>query len=77
MIYKMWDGRFFAATDATDLVTQMRNSSFTPSEHISEYMSQFQYRLDLLKGKFVRSDTPENFLNDLIGFNIIRVQTVN
>ena len=67
MYYRFVDGKTFHAEDSFDLVVQMRNDSRTVTKSIHDFMMCAIYN----KAK-IRYDNVDNFVEDLVGFNICR-----
>lgn len=64
-------GTRFAATSSADLVTQMHAGAFVKEESDTEYMRQSALRLALQIGKTVRSESVEEYVEDLLGYGIL------
>lgn len=63
--YKIGDHQVSASTPE-DLVAQMHKTSHTPEPDDQAFMIQVANRTKLQNGKDVRTDTPTNFVDDLI-----------
>jgi hypothetical protein len=64
--YKLQDGGIIIASSPADFVTKLRESSKFDSDCTdSDYMINFAYRLKIQSGAIVRTDNPENFVEDL------------
>lgn len=73
--YTLQDGGIITATCAIEFVTKLRESSRFDSEHTDqEYMYRFADRYHDQAGKIVRADSPDHFLEDLIGFGYVSVK---
>jgi uncharacterized protein YuzB (UPF0349 family) len=54
-------------SNPTELVQSLMQGSFNPPDSIDDYMRDFAERYEILDGEKIRCDTPENFVEDLIG----------
>ena len=74
-IYFLQDGGTITAACATEFVTKLREGSRFDSEHTDqEYMYRFADRYHDQTGKIIRADSPDHFLEDLIGFGYVAVK---
>jgi len=65
-IYKLSDGGCIAAAMPADFVTKLRTGSRFDSECTdAEFMINFADRYKIYNGATVRTDTAENFVEDL------------
>lgn len=65
--YKLKDGDTIVATSPTDFVTQLREGSRFDSDGTDqEYMYRFAHRCEVQTGALIRTDSPENFMQDLL-----------
>lgn len=65
--YTLRDGDRVVATSPADFVHQLHiGSRFDYEGSDADYMQRFAKRLQELEGYTVRTDTPENFLSDLL-----------
>lgn len=65
--FSLQDGGTITATCASDFVTKLRESSRFDSDCTdAEYMVNFANRFKQYSGKTVRTDSPDNFLEDLL-----------
>ena len=71
MIYLMQGGGFVIADTAEQFACRMRKSSRTSSNNVPEFMRQVSDRAWLYNNSYVRSDTVDNFLEDLIASEIV------
>jgi len=58
---------------AEDLVTQLRDSSFTKSRDEQDYMEQFAKRAKILYNVNIITATPKKWLRDCIKNELIKV----
>lgn len=65
------DGQKFLAEDELDLVSKLHRASYSPSPSDEKFMHDTAERAQFQVGRFVRSDTPENFVADLIAVGLI------
>lgn len=64
-------------TGPEDFVTQLRASSFVESKDNSDYMHGFAERAYKLHSHFLRTDTCENFVQDLQAVGYLTISEVN
>lgn len=71
--YTLKDGDTITATSAADFVTRLRESSLFDSDCTDqEYMYHFADRYLDQTGYVIRTDSPEDFLNDLIDLGYVK-----
>lgn len=64
--YRLEDGSVITALSSSDFVTKLRESSMFDSDCTdAEYMVNFASRMQVQSGAIIRTDSPENFVNDL------------
>lgn len=64
--YRLEDGSVITASSSSDFVTKLRESSMFDSECTdAEYMVNVASRMQVQSGAIIRTDNPENFVNDL------------
>mgnify|MGYP001601533001 CR=1 FL=1 len=68
MIYRFKDGKAIEAHSPEEFVRKMRNTSYSESDDEQDYMEACAERSRKL-GVDIRSDSPYNFLVDLIQTN--------
>lgn len=56
---------------ALGIVEALKNTPFTHEQTIGEYMEGFAFRQREWDGTILRTDTPENFVSDLLGYHIL------
>lgn len=72
--YKLQDGGTITATCSSDFVTQFRKGSRFDSECTdTEYMNNFAERYKQYSGKTIRTDTPDNFLEDILKYKYAEI----
>lgn len=72
--YKLQDGGTITATCPSDFVTNLRESSRFDSECTdAEYMANFAERYRQYSGHVLRTDTPDNFLEDLLKYDYAKI----
>ncbi|MCC8186492.1 MAG: hypothetical protein LIP08_02995 [Bacteroides sp.] len=72
--YTLQDGGIITASCAAEFVTNLRESSRFDNECTDQdYMSNFAERFKQYSGSEIRTDTPDNFLEDLIKFDYAKV----
>ncbi len=76
-IYRILDGKQIYASDATEFVTNIRNSSMYPCNDINAYMAEFAKRVYLLYGNSIQFNDANEFLSELIRLNIVYIVPVN
>ena len=72
MYYRFVDGKTFHAEDNFDLVVQMRNDSRTVTKSIHDFMMCASRWCSIYNKAKIRYDNVDNFVEDLVGFNICR-----
>ena len=73
--YRLKDGDRVVATSPADFIHQLRTGSRFDSEGTdAEYMQRFAKRLHELEGYLVRTDSPGDFLADLIIHGFVSVE---
>jgi len=75
--YKLLDGCTIVASSHSDFVTKLRNTSFFPRESDDAYMADFAKRAYIMFGASVRSDSANDFANDLISLGIVYISQLN
>lgn len=70
--YQMRDGKVFTASSATDLVEQMRAASYQASKDVQEFMGNVSENSYYYNHSNIRTDSPENFVEDLIAGKLVR-----
>ena len=76
-VYKLLDGVEHGAINQTDFVKQLRTTSFFPCETVEDYMMEFAKRVYVLYSSHVRTDSADNFVNDLIKLKIVYILDLN
>lgn len=76
-MFKTLDGKHFLAEDELDLVSKLHQASYSPSPSDAKFMFDAAERAQFQVGRFVRSDTPENFISDLIAVGLITEVTAH
>lgn len=72
-VYETRDGEKFAGDTAFQVVDAMRaGSSFTDAKDCNAYMKGAAARFERFDGVTPRTDTPENFLADLVSGGVLR-----
>lgn len=72
--YQLQDGGTITASCAPEFVTNLRQSSRFDSECTdAEYMANFAERYRQYSGKTLRTDNPDNFLDDLIKYAYVKI----
>jgi hypothetical protein len=72
------DGKEFLARDEADLVAQLRASSFTPSSSPDAFMRDVADRARFQDQRIaLRSDTPENFVSDMLAAGLLSERPVH
>lgn len=64
-------GRVFLSEDERQLVRQLHRASRAGAPTDSKWMLQVSLRASLVDGAFIRYDTAENFIADLIDWGFI------
>jgi len=65
--YKLRDGGRIAATSPADFLSRLHAGSFFDHDGTDEeYMVRFSRRIRELNGSVIRTDSPDNFLSDLL-----------
>ncbi|QHL87430.1 hypothetical protein GU926_08265 [Nibribacter ruber] len=64
--YKVLGGGEINASSFLSLVTQMQEQSFTPSSDLPDFMRQVADRCMIQRGSVIRTDSTENFAQDLM-----------
>ncbi|MCC8153996.1 MAG: hypothetical protein LIP01_07145 [Tannerellaceae bacterium] len=73
--YLLQDGGKITATCAAEFVTALREGSFFDSQGTDqEYMESFAARFKDYSGNDLRTDTPDNFLEDLIKYDYAKIE---
>jgi hypothetical protein len=70
MIYQI-DRRYFASETAEELVCKLRNSSYTPTSSIKEYMHDFADRAFKLYNVQISYENEQVFIDDCKKHGII------
>lgn len=71
--YTLQDGGKITATCPSDFLTKLRTGSRFDSECTDEeYMKAFAERYKIQSGHDIRTDSPENFFEDLVQTDYIR-----
>jgi hypothetical protein len=76
-MYLSNDGKRFFAQDEDHLVAMLRRDSFTPSASFEDFMRDVAQRALLQIGQTIRTDSPANFVMDLIKAGLITEQPLN
>lgn len=72
--FSLQDGGTITATCASDFVTKLRESSrFDFDCTDGEYMENFADRFAQMSGQTVRTDSPDQFLEDLIKYDYAKL----
>ena len=72
MQYATRDGRKYSGDTAYQVVDAMRaDSSFTEEKDLNQYMRGAAARYATFENVTPRSDSPENFLDDLVAANVL------
>lgn len=66
MRYKFEDKKPIEANSPQEIVAAIRRDSMNPAENDFAYMEDFAQRYEIQTGTVIRSDTYENFVEDLI-----------
>ena len=75
--YRFFDNYVVSASSASEFVSKLHNSSIFPSANDACYMQQLSKRAYVIFGYSIRSDSAENFLNDLIVFKLVDIVELN
>jgi len=70
-MFKVIDGETFLAADERDLVEKMHSTSRAPSPSDEAWMRDVARRGELMTGREIRSDTPGNFVADLMAAGLL------
>ena len=70
--YRTLDDVIFVASDNTDLVSQLRVDSRTPSNDLQEFMNQMARRTEIYSGHKIRTNDPDAFIADLVAAGQLR-----
>lgn len=65
------DGTVYQARDEQELVARLHATALTKSANDLEFMAGMAERIELATGRPCRSDTPANFVADLIAIGIV------
>ncbi len=66
MRYQTKDGKIFTATDKANFIQQLRADSKTDSEDETDFMVQVSFRCYQYSHANIRTDSHQNFIQDLI-----------
>jgi predicted acetyltransferase len=70
--YRLKDGGVVTANSPVDFLTKLRESSkFNSEVSNAEFMKLFTERIETYDGSLIRTDSPENFISDLISSGYI------
>ena len=72
--YHTIDGATFTATDATDLMTQLRADSFNPEADIEAYCRATARASKMQTGKPHRAWPPESLVADMLASGLITTE---
>lgn len=65
--YRLEDGGIIIANSPIDFLTKLRESSkFNSDISDAEFMKYFADRMKTYDGSIIRTDSPENFISDLL-----------
>lgn len=71
-IYKTEDEQIIKASSNLEIVNQLKNGGrFTADETPTEYIEGFAERMEEYDGRQIRSDSIDNFIEDLIECNYL------
>lgn len=62
----MYDEEIFPAVSPDAAVEWLRKGAFDPKESVEDFMADMASRVTEEKDSEIRSDTAENFINDLV-----------
>lgn len=71
------DDRVFSYNTKLGLVVLMRNSCMYDKNSLVSYMSFFSERAERLHGYHIRTDNPDNFVDDLIKYGLVEIDYAN
>lgn len=71
MQYRTLDGARFTASSHAELAEALWHSQFSPPETMQEWMQGSAERAQMWNGAILRTDTPENHVDDLIAFGFL------
>jgi hypothetical protein len=60
------DGDILLGATAEELITELRQTSYTPTTSNRQFMADLAHRTLLQNGRRIRTDNPDNFIADLI-----------
>jgi hypothetical protein len=63
--YEFLGGGLLEAASHLELAEAMRNTSHTPTESLQEFMEQTAYRCKIQRDSDIRTDSVDNFIEDL------------
>lgn len=70
--YRLADGGIITANSPIDFLTKLRESSkFNSEVSNAEFIKLFTERIETYDGSLIRTDSPENFISDLISSGYI------
>ena len=72
-IYQTNDGEKFEATDATDLIGQMRQVAFKKEDDVRAFMAKVAETVTDMTGYPIGSGSPEELVDDLIKTGYLKV----
>ncbi|MDD4429538.1 MAG: hypothetical protein PHG64_14280 [Paludibacter sp.] len=65
--YRLADGGIITANSPIDFITKLRESSkFNSDISVAEFMKFFADRMKTYDGSIIRTDSPDNFISDLL-----------
>tara|TARA_Y100001963_G_C6590060_1_gene357532 strand:+ start:337 stop:570 length:234 start_codon:yes stop_codon:yes gene_type:complete len=76
MYIKTNDGKLWNVSDNTDLVHKLKNESRTRTKTVEEYMKLCSRWSFIYNKAIIRHDSIDNFVNDLLKYDILQKWSV-